>query len=55
MNEKEIIKVFYDQMWNKWDFDCSKKILSPDIIFRGSLGFDVNWKIALENGTKGKI
>ena len=38
---RQLIERFYGQVWNQWDADVARAILSPDIVFRGSLGVDV--------------
>jgi steroid delta-isomerase-like uncharacterized protein len=38
---RQLIERFYGQVWNQWDADAAREILSPDIVFRGSLGVDV--------------
>jgi len=35
---KEIIRRYYQEMWNSWNFAKTEEILAPDIVFRGSLG-----------------
>ncbi len=35
-----LIETFYDRVWNAWDADCAREILTPDISFRGSLGVE---------------
>lgn len=35
------IEVYYDVLWNQWRFDAIPELLSPNIVFRGSLGVDV--------------
>ena len=39
---RELIERFYGQVWNQWDADVAREILSPDLVFCGSLGVDVN-------------
>lgn len=38
---RQLVERFYGQVWNQWDADAAREILSPDIVFRGSLGVDV--------------
>jgi len=38
MTNKELIEIWYFQMWNKWDKSVFNKILCNEISFRGSLG-----------------
>jgi steroid delta-isomerase-like uncharacterized protein len=38
MTNEELIRVWYEQMWNRWDKTVFSGILAEDIIFRGSLG-----------------
>jgi predicted ester cyclase len=35
---KKLIRRYYDEMWNPWNFDAAAEILSPEIVFYGSLG-----------------
>ena len=39
---RELIERFYRQVWNQWDADIAREILSPDFVFHGPLGVDVN-------------
>ena len=34
---KEIIQRYYDELWNKWNFDVANEIISETLVFRGSL------------------
>jgi predicted ester cyclase len=38
MTNEELIRLWYGQMWNRWDKSVFPKILTTDITFRGSLG-----------------
>ncbi len=35
---KDFIHRYYEEMWNRWDFELAEQILSPEIGFHGSLG-----------------
>jgi len=35
---KDLIRRYYDEMWNPWNFAKAEEILAGDILFRGSLG-----------------
>ena len=35
---KEIIRRYYEELWNRWDESLIDSIISPSITFRGSLG-----------------
>ncbi|MFY9528072.1 MAG: ester cyclase [Candidatus Acidiferrales bacterium] len=41
---KELIRRYYEEMWNPWNFDAADDLLAENISFRGSLGV----------GTKGR-
>jgi steroid delta-isomerase-like uncharacterized protein len=34
----ELVRSFYDELWNRWDDTLVDDVLSPDFAFRGSLG-----------------
>lgn len=36
-----LIERYYNELWNQWRFELIPELLSPDLIFRGSLGVDV--------------
>lgn len=35
---KDLIRRYYDEMWNPWNFAKAGELLASEIIFRGSLG-----------------
>jgi steroid delta-isomerase-like uncharacterized protein len=35
---KQIIRRYYDEMWNRWNFDAADDLLAEGFSFRGSLG-----------------
>ena len=37
---KAVIRRFYEELWNRWDFAVIGEILTPDIVFHGSLGLE---------------
>lgn len=41
MSAEDLVRRFYDDMWNRWDEDLARDILSPDLDFRGSIGLHV--------------
>lgn len=43
---KFLVQRYYDEMWNVWNFDAANELLSPDIIFRGSLGTETRGREA---------
>jgi steroid delta-isomerase-like uncharacterized protein len=43
---KELIRRYYAEMWNEWNFDLAKEILAPGIAFRGSLGTETRGRAA---------
>lgn len=36
-----LIRRYYDELWNGWNFSLASELLAEDISFRGSLGFEV--------------
>jgi steroid delta-isomerase-like uncharacterized protein len=43
---KEIIRRYYQEMWNSWNFAKTEEILARDIVFRGSLGTETKGREA---------
>lgn len=41
---KEIVRSYYENLWNKQDKSYINKLLSDDIVFRGSLEIEVKGK-----------
>jgi steroid delta-isomerase-like uncharacterized protein len=41
MQNKALVRRYYDQMWNRWDFALAQEFIAADICFRGSLGTSV--------------
>jgi len=35
---KAIVRRYYQDLWNSWNFDGATDLIAPDISFRGSLG-----------------
>jgi len=38
---KNLVRRYYNDLWNKWDLAAVTELISPDITFRGSLGITV--------------
>jgi steroid delta-isomerase-like uncharacterized protein len=43
---KILIRRFFDEMWNPWNFDKADELLAPDIKFRGTLGAELKGRDA---------
>jgi predicted ester cyclase len=43
------VRRYYEEMWNKWDFALTDKILTEDIRFRGSLGAEMRGRGEFRN------
>ncbi len=41
---KDLIHRYYTELWNQWDDAIVDEIISPEILFRGSLGVIVSGK-----------
>ena len=39
---KALVRRYYDEMWNRWNFVVADKLISESIRFRGSLGMTVH-------------
>jgi steroid delta-isomerase-like uncharacterized protein len=38
---KLLIRRYYDELWNRWDFALADALIAEDFVFRGSLGVSV--------------
>lgn len=43
---KDLIRRFYEEMWNPWNFDKADDLLAPDISYCGTLGTEVKGRDA---------
>jgi steroid delta-isomerase-like uncharacterized protein len=43
---KDVIRRFFDEMWNPWDFAKADELLAPDMVFKGSLGDELTGRAA---------
>lgn len=37
-NSKKLIRRYYEDLWNPWNFALTDEIIAADFVFRGSLG-----------------
>jgi steroid delta-isomerase-like uncharacterized protein len=45
-SNKELIRRYYEEMWNPWNFDAADDLLAENISFRGSLGVETKGREA---------
>jgi len=38
---KQIIRRYYNELWNKWNLALANELVAPDVSFRGSLAIEV--------------
>jgi len=43
---KNLIRRFFDEMWNPWDFAKADELLAPGIVFQGTLGSELRGRDA---------
>lgn len=41
VENKAVIRRYYEDLWNAWNLDLVEELIAPDITFRGSLGVSV--------------
>jgi predicted ester cyclase len=39
---EDLVRRFYDDLWNRWDDQAVNDVIAPDLQFRGSLGVEVH-------------
>jgi steroid delta-isomerase-like uncharacterized protein len=37
-HNKALVRRYYEEMWNRWDFVLADELIGEDVAFRGSLG-----------------
>lgn len=47
MNPRELVDEFYGRIWNEGDLDAIDDLLAPGVRFRGSLGAEVQGRVAV--------
>jgi steroid delta-isomerase-like uncharacterized protein len=40
-HNKALVRRYYEEMWNRWDFALAEQLIAEEIVFRGSLGAHV--------------
>src|ERR1043166_6803913 len=40
--QKALVRRYYDEVWNRWDFSLADELIAESISFRGSLGVSVS-------------
>ena len=43
---KNLVRRFFDEMWNPWNFAKADELLAPDIVFKGTLGNELRGRDA---------
>jgi len=38
---KDLVRRYYEVLWNRWDFNLTDELIAESVIFRGSLGISV--------------
>ena len=46
---KDIIRRYYEDLWNPWDLDAAHELIAPDMEFRGSLGVTVQGIVGFQS------
>lgn len=40
-NHMDLLRRYYEEMWNTWNFDLASELLTDDFRFRGSFGVEI--------------
>lgn len=46
---EDLIRRYYGELWNNWNFDLADELLAEDFAFRGSLGREINGRAAFKD------
>jgi steroid delta-isomerase-like uncharacterized protein len=38
---KDLVRRYYEALWNRWDLDLADELIAESVVFRGSLGISV--------------
>ena len=49
LDSKAIVRRYYHDLWNSWNFNSASELIAPDIAFRGSLGVTVRGRVEFLN------
>jgi steroid delta-isomerase-like uncharacterized protein len=41
VENKSLVRQYYEEMWNRWDFTLADELIAETVAFRGSLGVTV--------------
>lgn len=47
MQAGELVRIFYEKLWNEVDLEIAGEILHPEVTFRGSIGVGANGRQAV--------
>lgn len=45
----DLLKRYYEEMWNRWQFALADELLTADFVFRGSLGKEIRGREAFKD------
>jgi steroid delta-isomerase-like uncharacterized protein len=40
-SQKDLVRRYYEALWNRWDFALADELIAEPVVFRGSLGISV--------------
>jgi steroid delta-isomerase-like uncharacterized protein len=40
-SSKDLVRRYYEVLWNRWDFGLADELIAESVVFRGSLGISV--------------
>ena len=52
-SSKDLVRRYYEALWNRWDFALADELIAESVVFRGSLGISVQGREGFKEYMRG--